>query len=273
MRTADTPTDHRNQRCGMSQPTSPTKMRAGHDHVLVEPDVARGLDGDGGPVGVGRRIGKADQPAEAELGAEVAGDAVPQGHAERGPQDRGREEELRVREERGEHRSSIAPQPQPCHESLQTRRHQSCLVAIAAPWASVSSFAQAICGCTRPPRPQSVAAMTFSRPTSVGEAHDAVGDELGVLDDVGGVADDAGQDQLAVGQLGVLPDAPFVLVADVAGLEGVGAGVDLEHDVDDVAHRDVGRVRAVPAAPAEVEADAILGRPLSAWLSASTAAW
>jgi len=73
---------------------------AGDDHVLVEPDVARGLDGDSGPVGVDRRIGKADQTAEAKPGAEVAGKAVPEGHAERGPQDRGREEKFRVREER-----------------------------------------------------------------------------------------------------------------------------------------------------------------------------
>ena len=57
----------------------------GDDHVLVEPDVARRLDGDSGPVGVDRRIGKADQTAEAEPGAEVACKAVPEGHADRGP--------------------------------------------------------------------------------------------------------------------------------------------------------------------------------------------
>ena len=38
-------------------------------------------------------------------------------------------------------------------------------LASAAPAASASSFAHAICGCTRPPRPQSVEAMTRSRPT------------------------------------------------------------------------------------------------------------
>ena len=50
--------------------------------------------------------------------------------------------------------------------------------ASSAPWARASSFAQAICGCTRPPRPQSVAAMTRSAADRVGEALDAVGDEL-----------------------------------------------------------------------------------------------
>ena len=103
----------------------PDEDRAGRDHVLVEPDVARGLDGDGGPVGVGRRIGKADQTADAELGAEVAGGAVPQGHAERGPQDDGREEEFGLREEGGEHPSSIAPQPRRGHG-------KSSVIAVAA---------------------------------------------------------------------------------------------------------------------------------------------
>ena len=98
------------------------------------------------------------------------------------------------------------------------------MLAKAAPCASASSLAQAMSGWTRPPRPQSVAAMTRSRPTTIGEAHDPLGHQFGMLDHVGRVADDAGQDQLAVGQLDVLPDAPFVLMADVAGLERIGAG-------------------------------------------------
>ena len=53
----------------------------------------------------------------------------------------------------------------------------------------------------------------------VREAQDTVADQLGMLDDIGRVADDSGQDQLAVGQFHVLPDLPFVLVADIAGLE------------------------------------------------------
>src|SRR5262249_24088943 len=42
---------------------------------------------------------------------------------------------------------------------------QSWRVARAAPSTSASSLAQAICGWTRPPRPQSVDAITRSRPT------------------------------------------------------------------------------------------------------------
>jgi hypothetical protein len=44
-------------------------------------------------------------------------------------------------------------------------------------------------------------------------------------------------------------------------LEQVRPGGDLQHDLDDVAHRDVGNVRPVPASPAQVEADAILREP------------
>ena len=77
----------------------------------------------------------------------------------------------------------------------------------------------------------------------VDKAKDALADGLGVLDHIGGVADDPRQDQLAVGKLNVLPDLPLVLVADIAGLERIGTGVDGQHDIDDVAHRDVGGMR------------------------------
>ena len=79
-----------------------------------------------------------------------------------------------------------------------------------------------------------------------------------MLDDIRGVADDTGQDQLVVRQFDVLPDLPFVLVADIAGLERIGLDVDRQHDIDDVAHRDVGDVRTVPAAPAQMETDPLL---------------
>src|SRR5690349_12209280 len=44
----------------------------------------------------------------------------------------------------------------------------------------------------------------------IGEAQDALGDEFRVFDNIGGVADDARQDQLVVRQLHILPDLPFV---------------------------------------------------------------
>ena len=92
----------------------------------------------------------------------------------------------------------------------------------------------------------------------VREAKNALGDELGVLDDIGGVADHAGQNHPAVRQFDVLPELPFVFVADIAGLERIGMRIHRQHDIDDVAHRDVGDVGSVPAAPAQMEADAVL---------------
>src|SRR5262245_33934039 len=47
----------------------------------------------------------------------------------------------------------------------------------------------------------------------VGEAHDPLGDELGMLDHVGSMAHDAGQDQLAVRELHVLTHFQLVLVS------------------------------------------------------------
>src|SRR5690606_26559401 len=44
-------------------------------------------------------------------------------------------------------------------------------------------------------------------------AHEALGDEFGMLDHVGGMADDAGNELAAGGELRRLPHAPFVLVA------------------------------------------------------------
>ena len=55
------------------------------------------------------------------------------------------------------------------------------------------------------------------------KAQDALGDQFGMLDDIRCMADDAGQDHFAVGQFDVLPDLPFMLVADIAGLERIGS--------------------------------------------------
>ena len=52
-----------------------------------------------------------------------------------------------------------------------------------------------------------------------GEIEDAVGDDLGMLDDIGGVADDARDQDLALGQFDVPPNLPLVLVTDIAGLD------------------------------------------------------
>ncbi len=51
-----------------------------------------------------------------------------------------------------------------------------------------------------------------------GEADDALGDQFGMFDEEADVVDDAGAEDFALGQLGLLPDLPFMAVAWVGGL-------------------------------------------------------
>src|SRR6516164_6126215 len=89
-------------------------------------------------------------------------------------------------------------------------------------------------------------------PQEIGKTQDAFGDELRMLDHVRDVADHAGDQQLAGRQLGALPYLPFMLVAGIAGLDHVGAGTDFQNEIDDVPKRHIARMRAGPAAPADV---------------------
>src|SRR5271165_1715415 len=96
-------------------------------------------------------------------------------------------------------------------------------------------------------------------PRDAGEIEDAVGDDLGMLDNVGGVADDTWDQDFAFGQLDIPPDLPLVLVTDIAGLDRERPGPHLQQNVDDRFQRQVGGVRSVPASPADMIADPILG--------------
>ena len=69
-----------------------------------------------------------------------------------------------------------------------------------------------------------------------------------------------GMRHLPSGSLVVSQTSHSVGVAGIGGFHAVGSGVDAEHDVHDVAQGYVGGVRAVPATPAEVVADAVLGQ-------------
>jgi hypothetical protein len=97
-------------------------------------------------------------------------------------------------------------------------------------------------------------------PHDVGQPDEALGDEVGVLDDVGVVGDDTRDELLALRKRHVLPHPPLVLVAGVGLLHGVVAGVDLEDEPDGVAQRRVVGMGPVPAAPADVVADPLLGQ-------------
>src|SRR4051794_16581864 len=79
-----------------------------------------------------------------------------------------------------------------------------------------------------------------------------------MLNHVGRVADDTGNEYLAVRQLDALPDLPFMLVTGIRRLDHIGAGPHLEDEIDDVLERDVAYMRPRPASPAHMVAHAIL---------------
>src|SRR6516162_7170637 len=56
-------------------------------------------------------------------------------------------------------------------------------------------------------------------PDDVGEAADSLRDEFGMLDIIGRGVEDARDEDLVVGQLGFLPDRPFMLVPRVGGFD------------------------------------------------------
>ena len=96
-------------------------------------------------------------------------------------------------------------------------------------------------------------------PDDTGEVHESFGDGFGMLDHRGRVRDHARDQDLVVGQLDVLPDPPLVRVARRRRFDGVGLGLDPQHEVDDVLQREIALVRALPASPAEVVAHPVLG--------------
>src|SRR5215472_17747933 len=83
------------------------------------------------------------------------------------------------------------------------------------------------------------------------QADDALGNEFRVLDDIGGVADHAGDQNLSGLKLHGLPYAPLVSVAGIGGLERIMAGANLQQQSDNVFERHVERMGSVPAAPAD----------------------
>ena len=79
-----------------------------------------------------------------------------------------------------------------------------------------------------------------------------------------------GMNDLPGGQLGLLPQLPFVIVPRVGGLDGKTLRLHLEHDVDDLFQGNVVLVRTLGAAPADVQANLALGDAARARLIAST---
>src|SRR5262245_11437163 len=74
-------------------------------------------------------------------------------------------------------------------------------------------------------------------------ATDALGDQVRVLEEVGGRVEHTGDEDLAGGELHALEHPPLVRVPRVRGLEGKSGRASREHDVDDVGQGDVVMVR------------------------------
>jgi len=91
----------------------------------------------------------------------------------------------------------------------------------------------------------------------LGVAHQALGHEIGMLDEVGAVADDPRDERSAFRQFHVLEDPPFVLVARVRRLDRIAPGAHPEDQIDNVPERDVVVVGPVKAAPAHMQPDSL----------------
>ncbi len=139
--------------------------------------------------------------------------------------------------------------------------HSVC-VAMRAPSASDFSFAHMMVGMDaareRALRKAAVgAAHDVLAADDLGEPHDPLGDQFGMLDDIGGVTDHARDQDFSGRKLHALPHSPLMGVARIGGLEGIMADAHLKHEIDDVLERHVEGMRAVPAAPADVIARAL----------------
>ena len=108
-------------------------------------------------------------------------------------------------------------------------------------------------------KPQSAPAMTFSRPTSRAKRMMRSAMSLGMLDDIAGMRDHARHEHFSFRHLHTLEQMIFVLVTWIGRLEAVGAGIDLQHIVDDVGERGFVDARPLVNSIAGVEAH-IFGR-------------
>src|SRR6185503_8255469 len=94
------------------------------------------------------------------------------------------------------------------------------------------------------------------------QARNALGHQLRMLDDIGGMTDDTGNQHLARTELCIFPYLPFVFMTRVGALDDVGAHLHLQDQVDDLLERHVAGMWSRPGAPAHMIADAVSRQPL-----------
>src|SRR5699024_8438329 len=129
--------------------------RRGGDAVHRHPPPARGAQ-----VIIGAGPGGGDDAEIIAGGGEVVGDA------EHGARHAGHVRKERFGHEENPHAPDDAPRDGPQEHFATTGAGKRRCEASCSPCTSASSFAQATCGWTRPPRPQSVEPITRSGPTS-----------------------------------------------------------------------------------------------------------
>ena len=83
-----------------------------------------------------------------------------------------------------------------------------------------------------------------------------------MLDEIRRRIDDAGNEDLVVGDFYRLEVLPFVVVARIGGLDADRLHARLEGDVDDLGHRQIVGVRPLVIAPADVQPHAVGRQPL-----------
>lgn len=93
----------------------------------------------------------------------------------------------------------------------------------------------------------------------IGEAHQPLGDQLGMFDDVAGKGDDTGTQDFSLRNLDTFEEVILVLVPGIGRLEAERAGVDLQYVFDDVGQAGLVKARAFVDAVAGVEAHPLGG--------------
>src|ERR1700722_17897510 len=95
-------------------------------------------------------------------------------------------------------------------------------------------------------------------PDYAGVAQYPIAHQLGMLDQNRRMGDDAGDQNLVLGQIDMAPYLPFVLVTRISSFERISAGADLENDVDDILELHVIGARAHIDRIAGVETNLLL---------------
>src|SRR5262249_19568024 len=122
--------------------------------------------------------------------------------------------------------------------------------------------AHMICGCTRAKyvtcaNPQSVLAMTFSRPTSRASRTMRSATSSGCSTMLVGWLITPGMSTVSLGSL----RCSHSRVPRIGKLDGIAAGAHLQDEIGDVLEGNVGAVRSRPAAPADVVSDLLARKP------------